>query len=117
MRKRFAVISGALIVWAAGPATAYAFEQTPLAPSPPASITAPAEPAAKFDGETKQLEFRKKSGGLKIPGFGKWSLPKLNFGLDLMYGSPAMDDADLRFSGESIGDDDVTILGKVKRRF
>lgn len=117
MRKRFAVISGALFVWAAGSAAAFAFEQTPLAPAPAAPITAPAESAPKFDGETKKLEPQKKSGGLKIPGLGKLSVPKLNFGLDLMYGSPEKGDTDLSFSGESAGDDDVTILGTFKRRF
>ena len=115
MRNRFAVISGALFVWAVGSAAAFAFEQTPLAPAAP--ITAPAESAPKFDGETKKLEPRKNSGGLKIPGLGKLSVPKLNFGLDLMYGSPEKGDTYLSFSGESAGGDDVTILGTFKRRF
>jgi hypothetical protein len=45
------------------------------------------------------------------------SLPKLNFGLDLMYGSVENDETDLGFSDDSTTDNDLTILGKVKRRF
>lgn len=117
MRNSFAVISGALFVWLIGSATTHAFEQTPMVPAPDASIAERVAPAPAFDGETKKPEAEKKNGGLKIPGIGKLSVPKLNFGLDLMYGASEKDDADLRFSGESGGDDDVTILGKVKRRF
>ena len=113
MRKRFAIISGAIVVWAVGSATAFAFEQTPMAPEPAATVTMPEKTAQKFDGETKKLEPQKKSSGVKIPGLGNLSVPKLNFGLDLMYGSPESDDTDLSFSG----DNDLTILGKVKRRF
>ncbi len=117
MRKNFAIISGALGIWAVSSAAAFAFEQTPLAPAPSVTVTAPEVTAPKFDGETKKLELQKKSSGLKIPGLGLFSVPKLNFGLDLMYGSPENDDAILRFSGDSASDDDLTILGKVKRRF
>ena len=119
MRKKFAFISGAFGIWAISSAAAFAFEQTPVAPAPAVNATAPspAQSEAKFDGEAKTLGLQKKSGGVKIPGLGKLSVPKMNFGLDLMYGSPENDDADLGFTGESGGDNDLTILGKVKRRF
>ena len=117
MRKGFAFISGAFVVWAVSSAAAFAFEQTPLAPAPSVTNKAPVESAQKFDDEAKKPEDLKKSSGVKIPGLGLFSVPKLNFGLDLMYGSPENDDSELSFSGDSASDDDLTILGKVKRRF
>ncbi len=45
-------------------------------------------------------------------------MPKLNFGLDLMYGAPEENDTELGFTNDvSPGDDDLRIMGKVKRRF
>lgn len=123
MRKRIAVISGAVVLWSLGSVAAHAFEQTTLAPSPAAPIAVPTEPASKFSDDTKKSDLQKKSSGWKIPGLGKLpgvrklSVPKLNFGLDLMYGSPENNDLDLQFSGEPVKDDDVTILGTFKRRF
>ena len=117
MRTKITVISGALVVWAVSSAAAFAFEQIPVAPAPALAVKTPEEAAPKFDGEATKLELQNKSGGLKIPGLGKLSIPKLNFGLDLMYGSPENDATDLGFSGDSTGDDDMTILGTVKRRF
>ncbi len=117
MRKGFAFISGAFVVWAVSSAAAFAFEQTILAPAPAVTAAPVVEPAPKLDGETENLNPQKKSGGMKIPGLGMLSLPKLNFGLDLMYGSVENDETGLGFSGDSTTDNDLTILGKVKRRF
>ena len=117
MRTKVTVISGALVVWAVSSAAAFAFEQTPVAPAPAPAVKTPEEAAPKLDGEATNLEPQKKSGGLKIPGLGKLSIPKLNFGLDLMYGSPENKPTDLGFSGDSTSDGDMTILGTVKRRF
>ena len=56
------------------------------------------------------------SGGLKL--FGYTVMPKLNFGLELLYGD-GEPQLDLQQGGPSFEDEnrDVTVLGKVKRRF
>lgn len=117
MHKGFATILGAFVVWAVSSAAAFAFEQAPLAPASSVTNKAPVESAQKLDDEAKKPEALKKKSGVKIPGLGLLSVPKFNFGLDLMYGSPENDASDLSFSGDSASDDDLTILGKVKRRF
>ena len=115
MRIRFAILSGAVAVWALGSFTAQAFEQRSLAPAAP--ITVPAEPNLSLESKSVTVAPKKKGRGLKLPGVGKISIPKLNFGLDLMYGSPEPDDTILDFSTDSAADDDLTILGTFKRRF
>ncbi|GBE43961.1 hypothetical protein BMS3Bbin10_02045 [bacterium BMS3Bbin10] len=121
MRTRFAILSGAVVVWAMGSVAAQAFEQKLLDPAPAASIAVPAQsqPNLSFGSEIRESKPKKKGRGLKLPGVGKLSIPKLNFGLDLMYGSPETADTGLGFSADpgATGDDDLTILGTFKRRF
>ena len=128
---RFAIITGAVAIWAMGSVAAQAFEQTPgaSAPAPAAPVTVPApQPDLSFGNETRETKLKKKIRGLKLPrigkisvpklpGVGKISVPKLNFGLDLMYGSSEPADTGLGFSADTPTDDDLTILGKFKRRF
>ncbi len=117
-RTRFAILSGAAAIWAMGSMAAQAFEQTSVVPAPAAPISAPAaQPDLSFDTKTTQAEPKKKGRGLKLPVVGKISLPKLNFGLDLMYGSSEPADTGLGFSADTPTEDDLTILGKFKRRF
>ena len=125
-RTRFAILSGAAAIWAMGSMAAQAFEQTSVVPAP---ISAPAaQPDLSFDTKTTQAEPKKKGRGLKLPvvgkislpklpGVGKISVPRLNFGLDLMYGSSDPADTGLGFSADTPTEDDLTILGKFKRRF
>ena len=54
-----------------------------------------------------------KSGGAKIFGFS--ILPKLDFGLELLYSEPQA--ADLQQVTPSEDNEDLTVLGKVKRHF
>ena len=116
--KRIVIIAGVVAVWAMGSVAAHAFEQqVPLAPAPAAPISVPADPVVSLDEKVKESEPQKKGRGFKLPGIGKLSIPKLNFGLDLMYGTPETSETDLGFSSDPTGEDDVTIMGKVKRRF
>ena len=129
MRTRFAITTGALAIWAMGSVAAHSFEQTPAAPAPAAPVTVPApQPDLSFDDKTRVTGPKKKGRSLKLPvvgkisvpklpGVGKISVPKLNFGLDLMYGSSEPADTGLGFSADLPTDDDLTILGKFKRRF
>ncbi len=130
---RFAIITAAVVLWAMGSVAAQAFEQTPVDPAPPVPVAVPApQPNLSFSDETTQAgtpqaEPKKKGRSLKLPIVGKISVPrlpgvgklsffKLDFGLDLIYGSPGPADAGLGFSGAA-SEDGLTILGKVKRRF
>ena len=123
-RKRFAIRVCAIAFCAFAASGASAFEQTPLpqasSPAVPPQVTAPAlSPGLALDEQAKDAQpDEKKQRGFKIPGLGTVTLPKLNFGLDLMYGSPESDDTELGFTNDANpGDDDLRIMGKVKRRF
>ena len=123
-RKRFAIKVSPFVVWAVMGSGAYAFEQTPLPPaSAPAiapQVTAPpSTPNLSLDEQAKPVEPKEeKKRGLKIPGLGKVTVPKLNFGLDLMYGNPEPGGTELGFTNDgSQNSDDLTIMGKMKRRF
>ncbi len=117
MRTRFAILSGVLAAWAMSSVAAQAFELKSLAQAPAAPVIAPAQPNLSFESETTAAKPKKKGRSLKLPGVGEFSIPKLNFGLDLMYGSPEPDDTGLGFSADPATDDDITILGTFKRRF
>lgn len=123
-RKQFAIRVSAVVFWAVAASGANAFEQTPLpqatSPSPTPQVTAPSvSPNYSLDSQAKpKQQVEKEQRGLKIPGLGKVTIPRLNFGLDLMYGAPEESDTELGFSNDTNqGDDDLTIMGKVKRRF
>ena len=110
------------MVWAHTASVANAFEQTPLPPASaqPSAVAEPSlAPNLSLDDQAKQSPTEKlESGGLKLPGLGKVKIPKLNFGLDLMYGNPESDDTELGFSSSPSSDeDDLRIMGKMKRRF
>ncbi len=118
--KRFVIVAGVIAVWAMGSVTAHAFEQqqaAPKAPMPAAPVTLPADSAMSLDEKVNESEPQKKGRGFRLPGIGRLSVPKLNFGLDLMYGTPDTSETYLGFSSDSIGEEEITIMGKVKRRF
>lgn len=117
-RKCSAIIATIIAVWLMSPDSANAFEQQgQVTPAPAAPVAKAVNPAITLDQKLKTTEPQNSGGGFKLPGIGKLSLPKLNFGLDLMYGNPEINDTDLGFSSDPAGEDDVTIMGKVKRRF
>lgn len=119
MGKRLAIISGALAAWILIPVAAHAFEQQQTAPAmQPAPSVAPQTPAVELD-KMPAAPQPEKSKGLKLPGIGNITIPKLDFGLDLMYGSQDNKrDTELQFAPiEPTNEDDVRIMGKVKRRF
>ena len=118
-------IAGLMAALSFGSGAALAFQETPAPPpadlpqgeqtSPDALALqlgtpngAPSAPgAAKAD----------KDGGLNL--FGYTVLPKLNFGLDVLYGQ---DEQQMQLGGQDNLDmldenGDVSVLGKVKRRF
>jgi hypothetical protein len=117
MRKSL-IISGFLVAWSLAPGTALAFEQKPAAPAPSTVPDSPKQAAElKSDPQiTGEPEKGSAKHGWKIPGLGSINLlPKLDFGLELLYGDDSQQN--LRDLEESPGQDDVVIRGTVKRRF
>ena len=116
MRKALAIFGlMAALSFDGGPA--HAFQEQPAPPPsadvPPAEVDAPTLQLGKSNAAAPKAE----SGGVNL--FGYTVLPKLNFGLDVLYGQDAQHlqlggTDDLNTLDEN---GDVTVLGKVKRRF
>ena len=124
--RTFAILAGFLAAGLVGPGHALAFEQqqAPMAVQPPVAEPAPAPAvtiapgALNLETKTGPSSGEKPKKSLKLPGVGALTVPKLNFGLDLMYGQAEDDSTSLKFTNDPlVGDDDLTIMGKVKKRF
>ena len=115
MRRSFA-IAGLVAVLSLGGGAALAFQETP-APPPAASAEGvrPATPPAMQLGTPGAAADMEADKGVKL--FGYSILPKLDFGLDLLYGQEQQP-LELQGQGSTLEENgDVTVLGKVKRRF
>jgi hypothetical protein len=115
--RRSVAIAGLMAVLSLGSSPAFAFQQeTP--PPPEAAQDAPQTntPALQLGTPGTSTVDPKAEGGLKM--FGYTVMPKLNFGLELLYGD-GQPQLDLQQGGPTFDDEnrDVTVLGKVKRRF
>ncbi|MGI9383082.1 MAG: hypothetical protein ACR2PO_07995 [Methyloligellaceae bacterium] len=120
MRRTLHIAVGAVLFWAVGSGSAIAFQEVPTPSTPSLSGPQFNGRALSFDakvpdGGGKAAE--EKSGAREKKGKGSVGfLPKMNFGLELLYGSSDLDES----SAPSITDpatDDLQILGKIKRRF
>ena len=118
MRRPIA-IAGLMAALCFGAAPAFAFQETPVPPATPSEAPQAAPPVEAFQLGTPAgiAAPKEKQGGLNL--FGYTVLPKLNFGLDVLYGQ---DQQRLQLgTPDSLGtleeNGDVSVLGKVKRRF
>lgn len=116
--RRLIAIAGLVAALFFGGAPAFAFQETPLPPPADASQASPQANALQLGAlgaaQTNPQADRK---GLKL--FGYTVLPKLDFGLDVLYGQ---EQQQLQLGGTEFPDTldengNVTVLGKVKRRF
>jgi hypothetical protein len=114
--RRLIAIAGMVVTLSFGGAPAFAFQETPAPPAetPPA---APPVDALQLGTPGGVAAPQQDHGGLNL--FGHTILPKLNFGLDVLYGQ---DQQQLQLGApDALGtleeNGDVTVLGKVKRRF
>jgi hypothetical protein len=120
MRRAWTVTASVVAALLIGAGPAYAFQETPGAPPPDAMQIAPEAQAPVFDLQspaTGPAQPAAKSSG-KVFGFS--ALPKLDFGLELLYSDQplALQQGSTNLPEGSIPDDsDVTVLGKVKRHF
>ncbi len=116
MRRRLA-ISGLIAALSLGSAPAFAFQEQPVPPPSAAEDAAPQAKAAPLQLANPSAITNEKqaTGGVHV--FGHTILPKLNFGLELLYGQDEPQ-VQLQQGGPSFDDNqDVTVLGKVKRHF
>ena len=80
---------------------------TPEAAAAGAAATDTAAPAAKKDEGTE----------IRIPGLGRLgTLPKMDFGLELLYGATETEKS-REPSGIEDGNEDLTIKGSIKHKF
>lgn len=114
---RLAAVMGALMFSATA---AVAFEETrggAAAPAAKPSQGAPAEPTAKLNLEGTGLSVMPSTGTeVRIPGLGKLGiLPKLDFGLELLYG--VNEQKSIETERQTVPADDMQIRGSLKHRF
>ena len=114
MRNR-ALAAGVIAALSIGAPPAFAFQETPEAPPENLQLAPEAkDPAVQLQtpaaGATHAPD---KSGGAKVFGFS--ILPKMDFGLELLYSAPHA--ADLQQVTPLEENEDLTVLGKVQRHF
>ena len=115
--RRHLAIAGLIAALPLGSVPAFAFQEQPV---PPPSAAAEATPQAK--GAPLQLatpgvtaDQKTDTGGVKV--FGHNLFPKLDFGLELLYGQDQPQQLQLEQEPSFDDQPDVTVLGKVKRHF
>ena len=112
MRRPFAIV-GLMAALSLGAGPALAFQETPAPPPAQAAPQAKA-PALQVGNPNVLAAPSADSKGVKV--FGYSILPKLDFGLELLYGQEQQQ-LDLQQGPTFEDNGDVTVLGKVKRRF
>lgn len=115
--RRSIAIAGLMAALSFGGAPAFAFQETPVPPATTGDAPQAAPPALQLGTPAGAAAPQEKQGGLNL--FGYTVLPKLNFGLDVLYGQGQ---TQLQLGApDSLGtleeNGDVSVLGKVKRRF
>ena len=119
MKTRFVVALALVAALVAGHG-AFAFqEQKGSSPAPAEAAPAPAEaaPGDAKAGLTDESAPKPETGTeIRIPGLGKLGvLPKMDFGLELLYG--AAENQPTQPVTSPNPDDDLTVRGSVKHRF
>ena len=115
MRKGL-TIAGSFAALLFGSAPAFAFQEQPV-PPPSTASEAPQAKTAPLQLATPGVSADQKAATGGVHVFGHTILPKLDFGLELLYGQDEPQ-LQLQQGGPSFDDNqDVTVLGKVKRHF
>jgi hypothetical protein len=116
MRRPIA-IAGLVAALSFGSAPVFAFQETPV-PPPAAAEARQATPpvdALHLGTPGGVAAPQEEHGGLNL--FGYTVLPKLNFGLDVLYGQDQQQQLELQGPTTLEENGDISVLGKVKRRF
>ena len=113
--RRSLAIAGLMAALSIGSGPAFAFQETPAPPPAAATEGAPQANALAMQLGNPGTAADPEAEGVKV--FGYSILPKLDFGLDLLYGQ-GQQQLELQGQGSTLEENgDVTVLGKVKRRF
>lgn len=119
MHKGALFLGTVIAVWmlASGPASAFQQVPTETEETPAPSV----QPAPSADFSAPEPDEPEADSGFKLPGFDALGfLPKLDFGLDLMYGdsdSETTQSTPSRSGGPGDAPDDLSVMGTVRRRF
>lgn len=124
MRKQLTILSSVLAAWAISSAPTHAFQETHADVQPSQTLSSANTGGLNFDlqatdpRDTSEKSERKLKLELQDDGTVN-VLPKLNFGLDVMYGSPEDEDPVAHAAPvQDLDDGDgIQVLGKFKRRF
>ncbi len=113
--RRFAFVVGVCAALAAAASTAsLALDEQKVQVPPPAADA----PAAGVQDSTTQAVKPDAGTEIRIPGLGKLgTLPKMDFGLELLYGAAEGKPAQEPENQGLDSDQDLTIRGSVKHRF
>jgi hypothetical protein len=115
MRRASAFTAGVLAALWMSAAPALAFEETPAAPAPtpPQVMPEAKSPAAALQSPQPGTAPSTAPTGAKVFGFSL--LPKLDFGLELLYSAPQP--AELQQGAIADENGELSVLGKIKRHF
>lgn len=121
MRKATIFAAGvvAMAAWGSAVSPAHAFQETPVAPPVAAPGPSPATaPGLTFERDAAPSVLPE-TGADKTGRLGLNVLPKLNFGLELLYGPSTSDLANepANAAEPAPAAEELTILGKIRRRF
>jgi hypothetical protein len=109
--SRHRALVTALTISAAAPALA--FQEIPV-PPPASGEAAPQPPALALGNPAVPVEPAEPEE-MKVFGYTK---PKLDFGLELLYGQEQQQQLELQGRPPALeGDSDITVFGKIKRQF
>ncbi len=120
MKTRYVVALALAAALAAGH-SAFAFQEQKGSTPPPAAESAPAPadaaPADTKAGLSDESAAKPETGTeIRIPGLGKLGvLPKMDFGLELLYGAAESQPAGQPPAAKP--EDDMTLRGSIKHRF
>ncbi len=114
MKRLFAL--GAVLAFVSSSAVAFQ-EQQSGAPAPAAAPATKLEPPAQ-DLNVPAPASKSEGTEVSIPGLGKLGvLPKMDFGLELLYGANEQPKQEIEPTQQAPADDELTIRGSVKKSF
>jgi hypothetical protein len=116
--RRHLAIAGLTVGLLLGTGSAFAFEEVPLPPAPGAAESAPQVGVTPFRLGTEGAPGKPEDERKGINVFGYNVFPKLDFGLDVLYGQEQQQLEFQQQGGTStLEESGGSVLGKIKRRF
>ena len=119
MPKTLTNLQAAAVCLLVASVPAFAFQESKVGPGDKPAATAPIAPQIQLPEGKPGIQLSAPEVGkgteVRIPGLGKLGvLPKLDFGLDILYG--ATDDR-RQAPGSSASPDELTIKGRIQHKF